>query len=166
MEKMRNRLDKYSMKVLFITILLSGLLLVGYAQTNIADSTASTQTIKHKDPLIDSLGKKMADYNESLALKIQLVDGYRLMLLNTTDRNFAMKVRSAIIKQYPDQKLYLTFLAPYIKLKMGNFIDKAEAEKIRKQLIEANIITGNIYLLNEKVEQKPMDKNAIPVEEQ
>jgi hypothetical protein len=49
---------------------------------------------------------------------------------------------------------------------LGNFIDKAEAEKIRKQLTDANIINGNIYLLNEKVEQKPVDKNAVPVEEQ
>jgi len=154
------------MKFILFFLLMHVFVLGSLAQSNTNDSTRPSLVIKHKDPLIDSLGKQMAAYNESLSLKIQLVDGYRLMLLNTSDRDYAMKVRSAIIKQFPDQKLYLTFLAPYIKLKMGNFIDKAEAEKIRKQLTDAKIINGNIYLLNEKVEQKPVDKNAVPVEEQ
>ena len=107
----------------------------------------------------------MAEYNESLAFKIQLVDGYRLMILNTTDRELALKVRSTMFQQFPDQKVYMTFLAPYIKLKVGNFIDKAEAEKLQQQLLDLKIVSGNIYILNEKVEQKPVDKSAIPIEE-
>lgn len=137
-----------------------------YAQQLSYDTLITTDhSIVHKDKRIDLFGKKMAEYNESLALKIQLVDGYRLMLLNTTDRNLAMKVRTAMLQQFPDQKLYMTFLAPYIKLKAGNFTDKNEAEKIKKQLIDRQIVPGNIYLLNEKVEQKPVDKNALPVDE-
>jgi hypothetical protein len=115
---------------------------------------------------VDVFGKKMAEYNESLALKIQLVNGYRLMLLNTTDRDLAMKVRTTLLQQFPEHKVYMTFQSPYIKLKIGNIIDKNEAEKLKKQITDLNIVTGNIYLLNEKVEQKPVDKNAIPVEEQ
>jgi hypothetical protein len=76
-----------------------------------------------------------------------------------------MKLRSTLLQQYPEHKLYMTFLAPYIKLKMGNFTDKAEAERIRKELQTLNIVTGNIYLLNEKIELKPVDKNVAPIED-
>lgn len=113
-----------------------------------------------KDERVDLLGKKMAEYNESLANKIQMVKGYRLMLLNTTDRALAMQVRSTLLQQYPDQKVYMTFLSPYIKLKFGNFLDKEEADKVRKQLIASKVVTGNVYLLPEMVEQKPEKQNG------
>lgn len=113
-----------------------------------------------KDERVDLLGKKMAEYNESLANKIQMVKGYRLMLLNTTDRALAMQVRSTLLQQYPDQKVYMTFLSPYIKIKFGNFLDKEEADKVRKQLLSSKVVTGNVYLLPEMVEQKPEKQNA------
>lgn len=135
------------------------------AQVSTEDSVIIEKNIMHKDPRIDVLGNKMAEYNESLALKIKLVSGYRLMLLNTTDREAAMKLRTILLQQYPEHKLYMSFLAPYIKLKMGNFIEKAEAEKIRKELQALKIVTGNIYLVNEKIELKPVEKNGLPVED-
>ena len=137
------------------------------AQENKNDTVVVSAThVVYKDKRVDLFGKKMAEYNESLALKIQMVNGYRLMLLNTTDRNLAMKVRTTIIQQFPDQKIYMTFLSPYIKLKIGNFTDQNEAEKVKKQIVDLKIVPGNIYLLNEKVELKPLDKNVVPVEEQ
>jgi len=135
------------------------------AQNDMEDSVAPVKNIIHKDSRIDVLGKKMAEYNEGLALKVQMVNGYRLMLINTTDRDVAMKLRTTLLQQYPEHKLYMTFLAPYIKLKMGNFTDKAEAERIRNELKALNIVTGNIYLVNEKIELKPVDKNALPIED-
>ena len=142
------------------------LFMMGFsAVAQIEDSVASINNIIHKDSRIDVLGRKMAEYNEGLALKVQMVNGYRLMLMNTTDREAAMKLRTTLLQQYPEHKLYMTFLAPYIKLKMGNFTDKAEAERIRNELQALNIVTGNIYLLNEKIELKPVDKNGLPIED-
>jgi len=138
---------------------------ISIAQDIIEDSVAVEKNIIHKDPRIDVLGQKMAQYNEGLALKTKIVSGYRLMLLNTTDRAFAMKLRTTLLQQYPEHKLYMSFLAPYIKLKMGNFADKAEAESMRKELQALNIVTGNIYLVNEKIELKPVDKNGLPNED-
>lgn len=135
------------------------------AQIDTEDSMASVKNIIHKDARIDVLGKKMAEYNEGLALKVQMVNGYRLMLINTTDREAAMRLRTTLLQQYPEHKLYMTFLAPYIKLRMGNFTDKAEAERIRNELQALNIVSGNIYLLNEKIELKPVDKNGLPNED-
>jgi hypothetical protein len=91
--------------------------------------------------------------------------GYRLMVLNTNDRDYAMKIRSTLLKQFPDQKIYMIFLSPYIKIKFGNFIDKDEAEKMKKTLKDLKIITGNIYLLNEKVELKPQNSTSVNKED-
>ena len=142
-------------------ICLSGFLDTGARSCVYTTGKAHTFNIIHKDDRIDLLGKKMLEYNEALALKIQLVDGYRLQLLNTTDRELALKIRSFLIKTYPDQKLYMTFQSPYLKLKIGNFIIREDAEKFRDILIESKVIPNNIYVVPEKVEQKPVEKMQI-----
>ncbi len=165
-----NQMNKsnFQMRKNYLLYFLFQLLFIySFAQENTNDTVVVSNTHSiYKDKRVDVFGKKMAEYNESLALKVQLVNGYRLMLLNTTDRDLAMKVRTTLLQQFPEHKVYMTFQSPYIKLKIGNIVDKNEAEKLKKQITDLNIVTGNIYLLNEKVEQKPVDKNAIPVEEQ
>jgi len=141
-------------KIMLLSIICFGAL-VSRAQETTGDTIVTGKATVIKDERIDLLGKKMAEYNESLANKTQMVKGYRLMLISTTDRAKAMQIRSSLLQQYPEQKVYMTFLSPYIKLKLGNFIEKEDAEKMRKQLLESKIITGNIYLLPEMVEQKP-----------
>lgn len=123
------------------------------------DTVISGNATLIKDSRVDLLSKKMADYNEGLANRVKSERGYRLMLLNTTDRALAMQVRSSLLQQYPDEKVYMIFMSPYIKLKFGNFTDKSEAEKTRKQILASKIVTGNVYLLPEMVEVKS-DKNA------
>ena len=89
-----------------------------------------------------------------------MTDGFSLLVVNTSDRNMAMQIRTTLIKAYPDQKLYMSFLAPNIKIKMGNFIEREEAEKMKDQLEKTNLISGNIYIVPEKVEQKPLPKKT------
>ena len=101
-----------------------GCLIAGAQDTTTAKLPVNTLVY---DARIDKLGQKMLEYNESLAKKTQLVDGYRLQLLNTTDRNQLMRVRSELIRLYPEQKLYTIFQTPYLKLKLGNFINKVDA---------------------------------------
>jgi len=69
-----------------------------------------------------------------------------------------MKVRAQLLQKYPDQKIYMTFQAPYIKLKLGNFTDKTEAEKFRDRVMKERVVSGNVYLVAEIVEVKG-DKN-------
>jgi hypothetical protein len=123
------------------------------------DSTLNANSVI-KDERFDLLGKQMTAYNESLATKTQMVNGYRLMLLNTTDRPYAMQLRSKLMQQYPDQKVYISFVSPYIKLKFGNYPEKADAEKARKMMLAAKVVSGNIYLVPEMVEQK-QEKPAV-----
>lgn len=126
----------------------------------INDTIISGTATVIKDARIDILGKKMAEYNSSLgtvtyANGLISAKGYRLMVISTNDRPYAMKIRAQLYQMFPDQKQYMSFQMPNIKIKFGNFLDKADAEKVRKQILGTKLVTSNIYILPETVEVKP-----------
>jgi hypothetical protein len=125
------------------------------AQIITIDTLNNGTVLLQKDSRIDILGQKMGDYNTSLAKNIRSGKGFRLMLLTSNDRNVVMQTRSKLLQQYPEHKIYMIYQSPFIKLKMGNFIEKTEAEKLKKQLLSQKIVTGNIYILSETIEIKP-----------
>lgn len=140
----------------FCTIFFSG---SAFAQHT--DTTVSGNVTVIKDPRIDMLGDKMADYNDALSLKVKTGKGYRLMIISTNDRALAMKVRSELYRLFPDQKQYMTYQVPNIRIKFGNYQDKGDAEKMQKQLMTMKLVPNNIYVLPENdIEIKPDKKDA------
>ncbi len=124
----------------------------GFSQDSLSLGTISY----HKDPRLETLGKKMSEYNEAMmASAARTAKGYRLMVLSSNDRNEVMNLRTRLLQLYPDQKVYMIFQSPYIKLKFGNFLEKKEAEKTKKHLNDNKIVAGNIYVLSETIEVKP-----------
>lgn len=134
------------------------------AQTQVMDSVVTGKVTVTKDARLDLLAKKEAEFNAIANLGPKAAKGYRLLVVNSNDRNYAMKVRTQLLKAYPEQKVYMTFQAPFIKLKFGNFVEKADAEKYRTMLTKAKIVSSNVYLVPEIVEVKA-DKNKETIEE-
>ncbi len=91
------------------------------------DSTDIGTVTVYKDPRIDLLGKTQTRVNYGKYYGPRAAKGYRLMVLSTNDRDFAMKVRAQLLQRFPDQKVYMTFQVPNIKIKFGNFTDKDDA---------------------------------------
>ena len=85
--------------------------------------------------------------------------GYRLMVISTNDRLLAMKVRSELYQFFPDQKQYMTYQLPNIKIKLGNFPERSEAEQARKLIMSLKLVPNNIYILAETIELKPEKKD-------
>ena len=146
------------MKILLSLIII--LFCITASAQSITDSAISGTAIVIKDPRIDILGKKMAEYNSSLGTVnytngLTSAKGYRLMVISTSDRDFAMKIRAQLYQMFPDQKQYMSYQMPNIKIKFGNFLDKADADKARKQILASKLITNNIYVLPETIEVKP-----------
>lgn len=144
---------------IFLLIIITFFSVEMNAQT-ITDSTITGTAIVIKDPRIDILGKKMAEYNASLGTVtytngLTSAKGYRLMVISTNDREYAMKIRAQLYQMFPDQKQYMSYQTPNIKIKFGNFLEKTDADKARKQILAAKLVTGNIYLLPETIEVKP-----------
>lgn len=108
----------------------------------------------NKDPRIDMLGEKMGEVMQRATVSptgYVKVNGYRLMLMNTNDREAVMRVRSQLLQMFPDQQPYIIFQAPFIKLKFGDFLSKPDAERARRQIMAAKLVTNNTYIVAEPI---------------
>lgn len=125
------------------------------------DSLTANRIVVQQDYRMDILARKEADINTAiLKAQARLAKGYRLMILNTNDRAYAMRIRGELLQKYPDQKTYMWFANPYIKIKFGNFKTQDEAEPYRKAI--SKMMNGaTIYYLPEIIEVKP-DKDFDP----
>lgn len=121
----------------------------------IADTIAGSNVIVFKDYRLTVLADKQAVINTAiLKSQARTTKGYRLMVLNTNDKEYAFKVRSRLLQEFPEQKPYMWFANPYIRIKFGNFRTKEEADVYRKQI--SKMLDGaTIYYLQETIEVDP-----------
>jgi hypothetical protein len=141
-----------------IMILAAGKMLL--AQAVPADTTLPGKVTVNKDPRIDLLAKAQVDIaNANTKMAARFAKGYRLFVLKTDDRDYAMKVRAYLLQNFPDEKVIMSFQAPFIKMKFGDFVDKEDAEKVKKQITRDGVVKGGIYVVPDTVEVKP-DKDA------
>lgn len=142
----------YFMKRTLSVILLLTIVTKLCAQDSTIAPVYTGKVMVIKDPRLDILAKKELEFN---TLGMKAAKGYRLLVMNSNDRDKVMAVRAKLLQQFPDQKVYMTFQFPYIKLKFGNFVEKPDAERFRDMLAKTQIVTTNIYVIPEIVEVKP-----------
>jgi hypothetical protein len=85
--------------------------------------------------------------------------GYRLMVLNTNNREIAYQTRGQLTTFFPQHSVYLAYQAPYYKLKMGDFLDKSEAESAKKQV--SGIIKQGVFVVSDVINLKPEDEEKL-----
>ncbi len=128
---------------------------------------ASVDTvIVRKDPRLDVLSAKQAMINKrsSMMTSSGLYRGYRVQVLSTQSRGEAFKMKTDLLTKFPDLKSYLLFQSPNFKVRIGNYIKRDDAEKLRKQL--AKLMPGNIYVVEDAVEYALKDDLMNEVEPQ
>jgi hypothetical protein len=140
------------MRYLFILIFLS-FCAPSFSQS--ADTILQNKVVVFKDARLDILGRREAEINTAILKKqARTAQGYRLMILNTSDKDYAFKVRAELLQKFPEQKPYMWYANPYIRIKFGNFRTKEEADVYRKQI--SKMLNGaNIYYLQETIEVDP-----------
>ena len=122
------------------------------AQTEVSPQYSSTVTV-HKDPRIEMLIKKQSSINVSSVKSYGYkTRGYRLMVMNTNKRDEAIDAKTKVYTYFPELKAYLIYQAPFFRLKAGNFLTKAEAERYQKQLTA--IFPKGVFVINDTVEIK------------
>jgi hypothetical protein len=120
-----------------------------------ADSSA---LVVHKDPRIDLLIKKQAEINEFTTREARSnVQGFRIQVINTTDRGAAIQAKTKVYQLYPELKAYLLYQAPYFRLRVGNFINRKDAENYQRKLSKE--FKQNLFIVNDVVEVNP-DKSG------
>lgn len=85
--------------------------------------------------------------------------GYRVMVLNTNSRDIAYQTRGMLATRFPQHTLYLGYQAPYYKLKMGDFLEKSDAEAFKKQL--STIIKQGLFIVPEAINLKPEEEEKL-----
>ena len=123
-----------------------------FAQNNQADSLQGSKVTINKDPRLEQLAKLETEFN---LLAARFTKGYRLFVLKTDNRDYAMQVRSYLLKSFPEEKVIMTFQSPFIKMKFGDFIEVKEAERYRDLIMKGGVVKGEVYVVPETIELKP-----------
>ncbi|MCU0337162.1 MAG: SPOR domain-containing protein [Sediminibacterium sp.] len=108
----------------------------------LSDLYASDTIVVRQDPRMQSLTERQAIINKRSALLTSSgsVKGFRVQVINTNKRDDATRVKSELLSRFPEHKSYIMFQAPYFKVRIGNFLKREEAEKLRKQLLHSRIL--------------------------
>jgi hypothetical protein len=99
-------------------------LLTGYSQ----NTKENSGVVIIKDKKIDDLIK-----NKSNIRRISTA-GYRVQIYFSTDKDKVQDLRMKFIKQYPKMETYITFDAPNYILRVGDFTEKNDAERFKKEI--------------------------------
>ena len=120
-----------------------------------AQMDSATNVTVHKDPRLDLLVKKHIDINEEITRDTRRnMQGFRILVINSNDRDKVFAAKARIYQLYPELKPYLLYQPPFYKLKVGNFKTKDEAEEYRKELVR-QFPTG-LYVIRDIIEVNPI----------
>jgi hypothetical protein len=126
-------------------------------------AAGAQSVVVHKDPRLDVLVKRQGQINVAVKKASSTrAQGYRLLIVNTTNRQEAIDAKSKIYTLYPELKAYLSYQAPYYKLKAGNFKTRSEADAYRKPLHPQ--FAKGVFVINDIVELKA-EKETVEIEE-
>jgi len=133
------------------TILILALLVISIKLCAQTDSGIVTV---YKDPRVNMLVKKQAQINEETTRNNRRsMPGFRLQVLNTTDRKNAIEAKTKIYQLYPELRVYLQYQSPYYRLKAGNFKTRQEAEEYQESL--AREFKNSVFIVRDIIEVKP-----------
>ena len=85
--------------------------------------------LKDNDPMID--------IDRSLDTNITEIEGFRVQVFATQDRNRADELQDELKIKF-NEKIYIIFEAPNYKLRVGDFFDRDDAELMRMKLVSSN----------------------------
>ena len=102
----------------------------------------------NRDPRIDRLLEKHRQYNQSNPG----VDGFRVQIFFDSGNNSkkaAQTARERFMEVYPEVTAYLTFKAPYYRVRVGDFRTRLEAEGF---LFQLNTTYPNAFTVPDRIQ--------------
>jgi hypothetical protein len=132
------------MKNIFIIILFLSLAKISFA--------ANDTIIVIKDVRLNILTKKEIQLNKHAGMLTSTgqYKGFRVQAISTSNREQAFKMKADLLANFSDEKSYVLFQAPYFKVRIGNFINRSDADKFRTQL--NNFFKQNMYVVEDVIE--------------
>ncbi|MBL7750770.1 MAG: SPOR domain-containing protein [Chitinophagaceae bacterium] len=129
------------------------------AQNSLDKPLDSGTVIVHKDPRLDVLIKKQIQINEETTREARKnIKGYRLLVINTNNREEALAAKTKVYTYFPELRPYLIWQSPFFKLKVGNFRDRKDADEYRKKM--AAYFPKGVFIINDIIEVKLEDPES------
>lgn len=123
-----------------------------HAQDSSYARSSDTGTVHiSKDPRLDKLVQKQIEVNEYTTRTARRnVAGFRILILNTKQRQEALDGKGLIYEKFPELKAYLWHQSPYFKLKAGNFKLKEEAELYVRKM--KPYFPRGVFVINDEID--------------
>jgi hypothetical protein len=75
--------------------------------------------------------------------------------LSTSNREQAFKMKADLLANFPAEKTYVLFQSPNFKVRIGNFVSRDDADKLRTKL--NNFFQKNMYVVEDIIEYSLSD---------
>jgi ABC-type Zn2+ transport system substrate-binding protein/surface adhesin len=119
---------------------------------------ANDTVIVVKDARMDMLTSKQAQVNKRTSMMTSggQYKGFRIQVSSSNSRDNATAIKTDLMNKFPEHKTYIIFQSPNFKVRIGNFIKREEAEKLRKQLNK--YFPQGVYVVEDAIEYYPKDE--------
>mgnify|MGYP001410547851 FL=1 len=91
--------------------------------------------------VLPSFSTEEIDKKNNLDLSNDLVKGYRVQIIISQNENELQEIQESLM-QSVDQKIYIIFELPNYKLRVGNFLNRKEAENFQKKIVRLGYRTA------------------------
>jgi hypothetical protein len=101
----------------------------------------------NEEPIITKMMDVYTGVNKATT-SVQMLDGFRVQLMATTDRRKVDQMMSAFSARYADVPVTWSQAQPYYRVRVGAFVNRTGAEKylqtIKKDYPDAYIVTDKV----------------------
>lgn len=112
------------------------------------------------DARLNTLLNKYREVNEELYLKrLRNIQGFRVQVITTNDRNGALSVKTRMLSDFPGEKTYFIYHAPYFKIQMGNFKTREDAEQLMQEV--KRIYPSGVFIVPSIIEIRPTKEDEL-----
>jgi len=139
-------------QLLFLLPFFLGLALRAGAQNDTAG------IVVHKDPRIDQLVNKQIEINDITTRDSRRsAAGFRIMVISSNNRNKVLEAKTKMYQRFPELKAYMMYQSPFFRLKVGNFLERTDAEEYLAKV--QKLFDTNVYIVPDTIEVKPEESN-------
>lgn len=106
-----------------------------------------------KDPRVNILIQKQIELNRNEVMRrTYVVQGYRIQVMSSNNREMVLKAKSDLLKFYPNEQSYLLYQSPNFRLLFGNYPTYNEAKSIKAEL--ESFFGNTVLIVPSKIEVK------------
>jgi hypothetical protein len=95
----------------------------------------------HADPRLDVLTAYLKSKPRAISTNPQIKTGtihsgkgFRVQIYNGNDRPIANQLKVDFVKKFPNIKTYMTYIQPQYRVKVGDFVNRNDAQKFANQI--------------------------------